>query len=324
MVPSLSRPCPSRCRACVGSLWRCHWCPQSSRCVYGEHCPEGEGTVYSTQEVGGPAPPPPTAAADPPHAIPCPGPSTSEGLKGLLSPGGCPGAWPRGLSPGGGPGRSAPGARGLGEPFGPACEESSAFWSKQGMGMVGGVADCVQGPDGVHSQSPPASYYCWLELPGELRRLPASLEEMAGDVGLVYCQAQQVCAHPTSSPATRCFPQLSDAPHTPCLPGCSKPLVSCHHSQGRQAPGMQQEHGTPSLCPRFAVWWETWALNNGTHSGRSGLVETGVRVVLSWARPDPHPPPTVPPLQGPAGDPSAHLRHPGQGSAAGQCAHSLW
>ncbi|KAM5289927.1 plexin-B3 isoform 3-T3 [Glossophaga mutica] len=39
------------CRACVGSLWRCHWCPQSSRCVYGERCPEGERTIYSTQEV---------------------------------------------------------------------------------------------------------------------------------------------------------------------------------------------------------------------------------------------------------------------------------
>uniref|UniRef100_G1TBT6 Plexin-B3 n=1 Tax=Oryctolagus cuniculus TaxID=9986 RepID=G1TBT6_RABIT len=43
------------CRACVGSLWRCHWCPQSSLCVYGEHCPEGEKTVYSAQEVREPA-----------------------------------------------------------------------------------------------------------------------------------------------------------------------------------------------------------------------------------------------------------------------------
>ncbi|KAM6151636.1 plexin-B3 [Rhynchocyon petersi] len=39
------------CRACVGSLWRCHWCPQSSQCLAGEHCPDGERTVYSTQEV---------------------------------------------------------------------------------------------------------------------------------------------------------------------------------------------------------------------------------------------------------------------------------
>ncbi|XP_031199293.1 plexin-B3 [Mastomys coucha] len=38
------------CRTCVSSLWRCHWCPQSSHCVYGEHCPEGEKAVYSAQE----------------------------------------------------------------------------------------------------------------------------------------------------------------------------------------------------------------------------------------------------------------------------------
>lgn len=72
MVPSLSRPCPSRCRACVGSLWRCHWCPQSSRCVYGEHCPEGEGTVYSTQEVGGPAPPNRCCRPAPRYTLPRP------------------------------------------------------------------------------------------------------------------------------------------------------------------------------------------------------------------------------------------------------------
>lgn len=72
------------------------------------------------------------------------------------------------------------------------------------MGMGGG-ADRVQGPDDVHSQSLPASYHCWLELPGELRRLPASLEETAGDVGLIYCQAQQVCGRPTASPATTRF-----------------------------------------------------------------------------------------------------------------------
>lgn len=79
MVPSLSRPCPSRCRACVGSLWRCHWCPQSSRCVYGEHCPEGEGTVYSTQEVGGPAPPPQPLLQTRPTLYPAQAPQLLKG-----------------------------------------------------------------------------------------------------------------------------------------------------------------------------------------------------------------------------------------------------
>lgn len=58
------------------------------------------------------------------------------------------------------------------------------------------MADNVQGPDSVYPQGLPASYHCWLELPGELQRLPASLEEMAGDAGLIYCQAQQVSSRP--------------------------------------------------------------------------------------------------------------------------------
>ena len=77
-------------------------------------------------------------AQPPTHAMPCPGPSTSEGLKGLLSTDGCPGAWPRGLSPGGGPSGSPPGACRLGEPFGPARAEPSAFRSEWGIGMGGG------------------------------------------------------------------------------------------------------------------------------------------------------------------------------------------
>ena len=49
-------------------------------------------------------------------------------------------------------------------------------------------------------QGLPASYHCWLELPGQLQRLPASLEEVAGDSGLIHCQAQQVgrCPSPQS------------------------------------------------------------------------------------------------------------------------------
>lgn len=76
-------------------------------------------------------------------------------------------------------------------------------------GLAGvGVACRVQRPDSVPSQSLPASYHCWLELPGKLQRLPASLEETSGDVGLISCQAQQVCSRPTASPAA-----LRRAPH---------------------------------------------------------------------------------------------------------------
>uniref|UniRef100_A0ABI7VS19 Sema domain-containing protein n=1 Tax=Felis catus TaxID=9685 RepID=A0ABI7VS19_FELCA len=119
------------CRACVGSLWRCHWCPRSSRCVYGEHCPEGEVTVYSAQE-------------------------TDVQVRG-------PGACPR-----------------VEGPAGPLLVP---------VGWESRLALRVRNLQ--HFGSLPASYHCWLELPGELRRLPASLEETAGDVGLIYCQAQQ-------------------------------------------------------------------------------------------------------------------------------------
>lgn len=77
-------------------------------------------------------------------------------LRGLLSPGGHPGTWPRGLSPGRGPGKPPPGARGLGEPLGPACTEPSAFPGEcpQGQGTrtagagAGSVADGVPHPPG--------------------------------------------------------------------------------------------------------------------------------------------------------------------------------
>ncbi|XP_017194059.2 plexin-B3 isoform X1 [Oryctolagus cuniculus] len=125
------------CRACVGSLWRCHWCPQSSLCVYGEHCPEGEKTVYSAQEVD--------MQARGPGACP-----QVEGLAGSQ------------LVP---------------------------------VGWESRVALRVHNLQ--HFQGLPASYYCWLELPGEVRRLPASLEEADEDSGLIHCQAQQF--HPSLS-----------------------------------------------------------------------------------------------------------------------------
>lgn len=186
------------------------------------------------------------------------------------------------------------------------------------------MADNVQDPDSVLPQGLPASYHCWVELPGELRRLPAFLEEMTEDTGFIYCQAQQVRGHRTTSPTTDafCSPQM---PPTSLPPMSSQALRgSPSSSHRREVCSMQQEHFAHSFCPGLTVWWEMWALNNGTHSGRSVLEEAGVRAFSSWARPDPHPPPTVLPFHGPAGTPGAHLRHPGQGPATGQCWYSPW
>lgn len=110
-------------------------------------------------------------------------------------------------------------------------------------------------------QGLPASYHCWLELPGQLQRLPASLEEVAGDSGLIHCQAQQVgrCPTPTSltcrwtSPAAWACPGPSGAR--------SPPLAHCH-SQGLLWAG----HGW-EMCP---------ALGGGViYAGKSFLEEAG-------------------------------------------------
>ncbi|XP_045394141.1 plexin-B3 isoform X2 [Lemur catta] len=119
------------CRACVGSLWRCHWCPQSNRCVYGERCPEDERTVYSAQEVD----------------IQVRGPGACPQVEGLAGPHLVPVGW-----------------------------ESRLALHVRNL---------------QHFRGRPASYLCWLELPGERWRLPATLEETAGDTGLIHCQAQQ-------------------------------------------------------------------------------------------------------------------------------------
>lgn len=119
------------CRACVGSVWRCHWCPQSSQCVSGEHCPEDERTIYSAQEVD----------------IQVRGPGACPQVEGLAGPLLVPVGW-----------------------------ESRVALHVQNL---------------QHFQGLPASYHCWLQLPGELRRLPASLEEGIGHSGLISCQAQQ-------------------------------------------------------------------------------------------------------------------------------------
>ncbi|XP_011857643.1 PREDICTED: plexin-B3 isoform X1 [Mandrillus leucophaeus] len=119
------------CRACVGSIWRCHWCPQSSHCVYGEHCPEGERTVYSTQEVD----------------VQVRGPGACPQVEGLAGPHLVPVGW-----------------------------ESHLALRVRNL---------------QHFRGLPASFHCWLELPGELRGLPATLEETAGDSGLIHCQAHQ-------------------------------------------------------------------------------------------------------------------------------------
>ncbi|XP_076418191.1 plexin-B3 isoform X6 [Peromyscus maniculatus bairdii] len=125
------------CRTCVGSLWRCHWCPQSSHCVYSEHCPEGEKTVYSAQEVD----------------IQVRGPGACPQVEGLASPQLVPVGW-----------------------------ESHLALHIQNLHYFRGL---------------PALYYCWLELPGKLQKLPAFLEETSKDSGLIHCQAQQF--HPSMS-----------------------------------------------------------------------------------------------------------------------------
>ncbi|XP_008585077.1 PREDICTED: LOW QUALITY PROTEIN: plexin-B3 [Galeopterus variegatus] len=125
------------CRTCVGSLWRCHWCPQSSHCVYGEHCPEGERTIYSAQEVD----------------FQVRGPGACPQVEGLAGPRLVPVGW-----------------------------ESHLALHVRNL---------------QHFRGLPASYHCWLQLPGELQMLPASLEETAGDMGVIQCQAQQF--HPSMS-----------------------------------------------------------------------------------------------------------------------------
>ncbi|XP_060038552.1 plexin-B3 isoform X3 [Erinaceus europaeus] len=119
------------CRACVGSVWRCHWCPQSSQCVPWEHCPKDERTIYSAQEVN----------------VQVQGPGACPRVESLAGPLLVPVGW-----------------------------ESRVALHVQNL---------------QHFQGLPASYHCWLQLPGELRRLPASLEEGTGHSGLISCQAQQ-------------------------------------------------------------------------------------------------------------------------------------
>lgn len=64
---------------------------------------------------------------------------------------------------------------------------------QEGSGQGSGVCQQhVHIPDSILPQGLPASFHCWLELPGELRGLPATLEETAGDSGLIHCQAHQV------------------------------------------------------------------------------------------------------------------------------------
>ncbi|XP_070460649.1 plexin-B3 isoform X6 [Equus przewalskii] len=196
------------CRACVSSLWRCHWCPQSSRCVHGEHCPEGERTIYSAQEVD----------------------------VQVRGPGACP--WVEGLA---GP---------LLVPVGWESRLALRVWNLQ------------------HFRGLPASYHCWLELPGELQRLPASLEEMPGDAGLIYCQAQQF--HPSMAQrelpvpiyVTRGEGQRLDNARTlhVTLYDCAVGHPDCSHCQAANGSlgCLWCSHGQPTcrygpLCPPEAV-----------------------------------------------------------------------
>ncbi|XP_027701586.1 plexin-B3 isoform X3 [Vombatus ursinus] len=119
------------CSACVRSPWRCHWCPQSAFCVYGDGCPDGEKTVYHAQEAD----------------VLMKGPDFCPHVEGLGTSHLVPVGWET---------RLALRVRNL-----------------------------------HHYQSKAASYHCWLELPGALLGLQASLEEGDGDTQLIWCQAQQ-------------------------------------------------------------------------------------------------------------------------------------
>ncbi|XP_054937500.1 plexin-B3 isoform X1 [Physeter macrocephalus] len=200
------------CGACVGSPWRCHWCPQSSRCVYGERCPEGERTIYSAQQAD----------------IQVRGPGACPRVEGLVGPLLVPVGW-----------------------------ESRLALRVRNL---------------QHFRGLPASYHCWLELPGELQRLPASLEEeVAGDAGLIHCQAQQVGSCPVASPATGRLlqPLLVPGPR-------GSPPLACGHSRGLLGDA-GPERGRP-------------------YSGRSVLGEVGgARGVPSRVGPDPAPRPQFQP-----------------------------
>ncbi|XP_023376420.1 plexin-B3 [Pteropus vampyrus] len=198
----------SPCRACVGSLWRCHWCPQSSRCVYGEHCPEGERTIYSTQEAD----------------IQVRGPGACPQVESLAGPLLVPVGW-----------------------------ESRLALRVRNL---------------QHFQGLSASYHCWLELPGELRRLPASLEEMTEDTGLIYCQAQQFHSSmaqrelPVPIYVTRGKDQRLDNARTlhVTLYDCAVGHPDCSHCQAANGSlgCLWCSHGQPAcrygpLCPPGAV-----------------------------------------------------------------------
>ncbi|XP_021564035.1 plexin-B3, partial [Carlito syrichta] len=196
------------CRACVDSLWRCHWCPQSSHCVYGEHCPEGEKTIYSAQEVD----------------VQVRGPEACPQVEGLVGPHLVPVGW-----------------------------ESRLALHVRNL---------------QHFQGLPASYHCWLGLPGDLQRLPATLEETAGDAGLVHCQAHQF--HPSMSQrelpvliyVTRGEAQRLDSARTlqVTLYDCAVDHPDCSHCQAanRSLGCLWCGNGQPScrygpLCPPGAV-----------------------------------------------------------------------
>ncbi|XP_077001618.1 plexin-B3 isoform X2 [Tamandua tetradactyla] len=189
------------CRACVGSLWRCHWCPQSSRCVHEGQCPEGERTVYSAQETD----------------IQLRGPETCPRVEGLAGPALVPVGW-----------------------------EIRLALRVQNL---------------QHFRGRPAPYHCWLQLPGNLLKLPAVLEESAGDAGLIRCQARQR-ELPVPIYVTRNESQRLDnaGPLHVTLYDCAAGHPDCSHCQAanRSLGCLWCDHGRPTcryglLCPPGAA-----------------------------------------------------------------------
>ncbi|XP_049623424.1 plexin-B3 isoform X2 [Suncus etruscus] len=205
-VSALAAAAP--CQACVSSMWRCHWCPQSSRCWSGEQCPEEELTIYSSQEAD----------------VPLQGPGACPQVAGLAAPLLVPVGW-----------------------------DSQLALHVRNLQLFRGL---------------PVPYHCWLQLPGELRRLEASLEKVAGDSGLISCMAEQL--HPIMAKrelpvpiyVTRGEGQRLDNAHSlhVTLYDCSVGRPDCSHCQAAPPSlGCQWcRHGSPAcrygpLCPPDAI-----------------------------------------------------------------------
>lgn len=152
----------------VGSLLALPLVPPEQPLCAWRTLSEGEGPSTAPGWVDPPCPTPP-----------CPQALAFKVLSGLL-----PARWTsrcvaRGLSSGRGPGWAPFWCQWAGRPFGPPRAEPSAFPGEHSSRWGPGIADGVQATDSIHPRDT-CLHHCWLELPGQLQRLPASLERWLG------------------------------------------------------------------------------------------------------------------------------------------------